>query len=93
MEKHTGYALFLLRMESELLKSREVCIELHDGINEYKHEIIAELFNEGYIDGVSPGKGPYLCSHYRIRQWFRYCIIHRKHKQKMLQKEYKKAIL
>ena len=61
MEKHTGYALFLLRMESELLKSREVCIELHDGINEYKHEIIAELFNEGYIDGVSPGKGPYLC--------------------------------
>lgn len=61
MRVHTGHALFLLRMESELLKSREVCVELHDGILKYKHEIISELFNGGYFEGYSPGKGPYLC--------------------------------
>ena len=61
MQKYTEYALFLLRMESELLKSREVCIELHEGIYVYKYEIIAELFNEGYIDGHVPKEGPVFC--------------------------------
>ena len=54
MKLYTEYALFLLRVESELCKSREVCIELHDGIYAHKYEIIEELFNEGYIDGYSP---------------------------------------
>ena len=61
MQKYTEYTLFLLRMESELLKSREVCIELHEGIYEYKYEIIAELFNEEYIDGYVPKEGPVFC--------------------------------
>lgn len=61
MQKYTEYALFLLRTESELLKSREVWIELHEGIYEHKYEIIAELFNEGYIDGYVPENGPIFC--------------------------------
>ena len=61
MREFTEYTLFLLKMESELLKSREVCIELHEGIYEYKYEIIAELFNEGYRDGYAPKEGPVFC--------------------------------
>ena len=61
MKPYTEYALFLLRVESELYKSREVCIELHDGIYEHKYEIIEELFNEGYIDGYFPEEGQFFC--------------------------------
>lgn len=61
MQKHTEYALFLLRKESELLKSREVWVEFHNGIYEYKYEIINELFIEGYIDGYVPEDGPIFC--------------------------------
>lgn len=61
MKLYTEYVLFLLRVESELCKSREVCIELHDDIYEHKYEIIEELFNEGYIDGYLPKAGPNFC--------------------------------
>lgn len=61
MQKYTEYTLFLLKMESELLRSREVCIALHEGIYEYRYEIIAELVNEGYIDGYLPKAGPNFC--------------------------------
>ena len=61
MRLYTEYALFLLRVESELCKSREVCIELHDGIYEHKYDIIEELFNEGYIDGYFPEEGQFFC--------------------------------
>lgn len=57
MKKCTQYALFLLLMERELCKRKEVCIEFHDGIIEHKYEIINDLFREGYIDGYYPMKG------------------------------------
>lgn len=61
MQKYTEYALFLLRMEFELWRTREVAIEFHKDIYKHKYEIVEELFNEGYIDGYIPDNSPMFC--------------------------------
>ena len=58
MVKYTEHVLLLLRLDGEVLRSREVWIELYGELYKHKYEIITELFNEGYIDGYYPEKGP-----------------------------------